>query len=179
MAGSQSFHAVNYFLLTLRAMKAHAMFRLQSECTLGQRSTFRNQCDHFRINLIDLMTDPAQPVSERRGAISIDPGVSGLHARQHGITPPACCIAMTCINFPAGGLSYGRGTRYGDTPMYPKHTVRKPRSAEHASPARRLALKAIHFSANGFAAPLFEKMLSVFVNQAFSIPMARGDLDFL
>lgn len=63
--------------------------------------------------------------------------------------------------------------------MFLKDTVRKPRHAEHASPARSLALKAMHFSANGFAAPLFEKMLSVFVNQAFGIPMARGDLDFL
>jgi len=60
--------------------------------------------------------------------------------------------------------------------MFLKDPVRKPRQAEHASPARSLALKAMHFSANGIAAPLFEKMLSVFVNQAFGIPMARGDL---
>lgn len=63
--------------------------------------------------------------------------------------------------------------------MFLKDTVRKPRHGEHASPARSLALKAMHFSANGIAAPLFEKMLSVFVNQVFGIPMARGDLDFL
>jgi len=60
-----------------------------------------------------------------------------------------------------------------------KDVVRGLRPAEQASAARRLAIKAMRFSASGFAAPLSEKLLATIVNQAFAVPMTRGDLDFL
>jgi O2-independent ubiquinone biosynthesis accessory factor UbiT len=37
----------------------------------------------------------------------------------------------------------------------------------------------MHLSTSGFAAPLFERLLAVFVNRAFAAPLARGDLGFL
>jgi len=60
-----------------------------------------------------------------------------------------------------------------------KDAVRRPHPAEQASAAHRLAFKVMRFSASGWAAPLFEKLLAVFVNQVFAVPIARGELDFL
>ncbi|MDE2090301.1 MAG: SCP2 sterol-binding domain-containing protein [Gammaproteobacteria bacterium] len=60
-----------------------------------------------------------------------------------------------------------------------KVAVRGPYTAEQGSAARRLAFKIMRFSASSLAAPLFEKLLARFVNQAFAAPLVRGDLDFL
>jgi len=60
-----------------------------------------------------------------------------------------------------------------------KDAVRGLRPAAQASVARNLVFATMRFSASGLAAPLFERLLAVFVNQAFAVPMTRGDLDFL